>query len=102
MDKADTIATFFMKISKIRDQLGASGEIISDRDIFILTLNGLQSIGSHSFRVLVGDPNCPSLIGYGHIVLRRRPDLLPEVHKVPIMMRVMPLPCMQGKEKEND
>jgi hypothetical protein len=31
MTKSDTIATFFMKISEIRGQLGAIGEIISDR-----------------------------------------------------------------------
>jgi hypothetical protein len=61
-----------------------------------------QAIGSNSFRVLVGDPNCLSLITYGQIVLRRRSDLLPEVHNVPIMMRVMSLPLMQGKEKEED
>jgi SOS-response transcriptional repressor LexA len=61
-----------------------------------------QAIGSHSFRVLVGDPNCLSLIGYGQIILRRRSDLLPEVRKVPIMMRVMPLPLMQGKANKED
>jgi hypothetical protein len=61
-----------------------------------------QAIGSHSFRVLVGNQNFLSLIDYGKIVLRRRPNLLPEVHKVPIMMKVMPLPLMQGKAKEKD
>jgi hypothetical protein len=43
MTKADTVATFFMKISEIRDQLGAIGEIISDRELVMLTLNGLPS-----------------------------------------------------------
>jgi hypothetical protein len=43
MTKADTIATFFMKIVEIRDQLGAIGEIISDREPVMLTLNGLPS-----------------------------------------------------------
>jgi hypothetical protein len=43
MAKGDTVATFFMKISKIRDQLGAIGEIISDRELVMLTLNGLPS-----------------------------------------------------------
>jgi hypothetical protein len=41
MTKADTIATFFMKISKIRDQLGAIGEIISDIELFLTTLDAL-------------------------------------------------------------
>jgi hypothetical protein len=43
MTKADTVATFFMKIVEIRDQLGAIGEIISDRELVMLTLNGLPS-----------------------------------------------------------
>jgi hypothetical protein len=42
MTKADTIATFFMKISEIRDQLGAIGENISDRELVWTTLNALS------------------------------------------------------------
>jgi hypothetical protein len=41
MTKADTIATFFMKISAIRDQLGAIGEIVSNRQLVLTTLNAL-------------------------------------------------------------
>jgi hypothetical protein len=41
MTKADTIATFFMKISEIRDQLGAIGETITDREHVMTTLNAL-------------------------------------------------------------
>jgi hypothetical protein len=43
MTKSDTVATFFMKISEIRGQLGAIGEIISDRELVMITLNGLPS-----------------------------------------------------------
>jgi hypothetical protein len=42
MTKADTIATF-MKIAEIRDQLGTIGEIISNRELVMLTLNGIPS-----------------------------------------------------------
>jgi hypothetical protein len=38
MTKADIVATFFMKISEIRDQLGAIGETISDREVVLTTL----------------------------------------------------------------
>ena len=31
MTKGDTVATFFMKISEIKEQLGAIGEIMSGR-----------------------------------------------------------------------
>jgi hypothetical protein len=41
MTKGDTIAIFFMKMSEIRDQLGAIGEIISDRELVLTTLNNL-------------------------------------------------------------
>ena len=41
MTKGDTVATFFMKMSEIRDQLGAIGEIISDKDLVLTTLNSL-------------------------------------------------------------
>jgi hypothetical protein len=41
MTKGDTIATFFIKMSEIRDQLGAIGEIISDRELVLTTLNNL-------------------------------------------------------------
>jgi hypothetical protein len=41
MTKADTIATFFMNISEIRDQLGAIGETTTDRERVMITLNAL-------------------------------------------------------------
>jgi hypothetical protein len=41
MTKDDTIATFFMRISEIRDQLGAIGETISDRELVMTTFNAL-------------------------------------------------------------
>ena len=41
MTKGDTVATFFMKISEIKEQLGAIGEIMSDRELVLSTLNNL-------------------------------------------------------------
>jgi hypothetical protein len=41
MMKADTITTFFMKISEIRDQLGGIGETITNRELVMITLNAL-------------------------------------------------------------
>jgi hypothetical protein len=41
MTKGDTVAAFFMKMSEIRDRLGAIGEIISDRELVLTTLNNL-------------------------------------------------------------
>jgi hypothetical protein len=58
-----------------------------------------QAIGIHSFKVSVGDPNCPSLIVYGQTVLKRRPDLQLEACNVPIMMKINPFPLVQGKRR---
>jgi len=41
MTKGDIVVIFFMKMSKIRDQLSAIGEIISDRALVLTTLNAL-------------------------------------------------------------
>jgi hypothetical protein len=41
MTKVDTIATFFMKISEIRDQLGAIVETITNRELVMTTLNDI-------------------------------------------------------------
>jgi hypothetical protein len=43
MTKDDTMTTFFMKTSEIRDQLGAIGETITDRELVMITLNALPS-----------------------------------------------------------
>jgi hypothetical protein len=41
MMKVDTIATFFMKILEIKDQLGVIGETVTDRELVMITLNAL-------------------------------------------------------------
>jgi hypothetical protein len=41
MTKGDTIAIIFMKISEIKEQLETIGEIMSDRELFLTTLNNL-------------------------------------------------------------
>jgi hypothetical protein len=43
MTKEDIIATFFMKIVEIRDKLGTIGEIILDKELVMITLNGLPN-----------------------------------------------------------
>jgi hypothetical protein len=43
MTKDDTIATFFIKSSEIKDQLGSIGETITDRELVMITLNALPS-----------------------------------------------------------
>jgi hypothetical protein len=41
MEKGDTVATFFMTILEIKEQPGAIGEIMSDKELVLSTLNNL-------------------------------------------------------------
>jgi hypothetical protein len=41
MTKGDTVSMFFMKISEIKEQLETMGEIMSDRELVLITLNNL-------------------------------------------------------------
>jgi hypothetical protein len=41
MTKGNTISIFFMKISEIKEQLETIGEIMSDRELVLTTLNNL-------------------------------------------------------------
>ena len=41
MMKDDTVSLFFMKLSEIKEQLETSGEIMSDRELFLTTLQSL-------------------------------------------------------------
>ena len=41
MTKVDTIATYFMKISQLKEQLIAIGETVDDEDLVAVALDGL-------------------------------------------------------------
>lgn len=41
MAKEDLVMSYFMKISKLKDQLGTIGHDIEDKDIVMISLNGL-------------------------------------------------------------
>jgi hypothetical protein len=59
MTKADTIVTFFMRISEIIDQLGAIGETISDRELVMATLNALPRHWEPFLQSISGRPDLP-------------------------------------------
>jgi hypothetical protein len=59
MTKDDTIVTFFMKISEIRDQLGAIGEIITDRELVMITLIALPSHWEPFIQSISGSTDLP-------------------------------------------
>ena len=56
--------------------------------------------GNHSFRVLVGDPNFPSLINCGHNLHKKRLYLKLEAYCMALnMKKTMPLHLMPRREK---
>jgi hypothetical protein len=60
MTKGDTVVTFFMKISEIKEQLKAIGEIMSDREIFLSTLNNLPKHWEPFLQSISGRENLPT------------------------------------------
>ena len=60
-------------------------------------------LGNHSFRALVGDPNCPSLINYGQIVNKKKLDLQLEASYMALnMKKAKPLQHMLEEEKVSE
>jgi hypothetical protein len=59
MTNADTIATFFMNILEIKDQLGAIGETISDRELVMTTLNALPRHWEPFLQIISGRTYLP-------------------------------------------
>ena len=64
MTKVDIVATFFMKISEIRDQLGAIGETISYKELVLTTLN---SFPRHWEPFLQSISGREDLLGFDHL-----------------------------------
>jgi len=58
--KGDTVATFFMKISEIKEQLGAIGEIMFDKELVLSTLNNLQKVSESFLQSISGRDKLPT------------------------------------------
>jgi hypothetical protein len=72
--KVDTIATLFLKISEIRDQLGVVGETTTNRELVMILSMLFQDIGNHSFKVSVEEQIYLNLIVYGQTARMRKLD----------------------------
>ena len=68
MDKLETLSTYFTRASQIKDQLASIGDPVVEKELVLTTLNGFPS----SWDVFVQGRSYPSLIGHGHIVLKKR------------------------------
>ena len=60
MEKGDTVVIFFMKISKIKEQLEAIGEIMSDRELVLSTLNNLPNHWEPFLQCINGRESLPT------------------------------------------
>jgi hypothetical protein len=60
MTKGDTIATFFMNISKIKYQLAAIGEIMSNKKLVLSTLNNLPKHWEYFLQSISGREKLPT------------------------------------------
>jgi hypothetical protein len=60
MMKGDTISIFFMKISEIKKQLVTIGEIMSDRELVLTTLNNLPKKWEPFLQSISGRESLPT------------------------------------------
>jgi hypothetical protein len=60
MTKGDTVATFFMKILEIKEQLGAIGETMSDRELVLSTLKYLPKHSEPFLQSISGREKLPT------------------------------------------
>jgi hypothetical protein len=43
MDNSESVTSYLMRVSQIRDQLAAIGDVISDKELVTTTLNGFPT-----------------------------------------------------------
>ena len=60
MNKGHTIQAYFMRISKIKEQLSTTGEIVSDKDLVLITLGGLSPTWETSITTINKNDNFPA------------------------------------------
>jgi hypothetical protein len=72
MSSADTVASYLMRITQIRDQLAAIGEAVDDTELVNVALNGFPGLGNHLCRGFVHERSCHHLTDCGPIASRRR------------------------------
>lgn len=63
MAKGDSVVTYFMKISELRDQLSAIGDQVIDKDLVMLALNGLPHSWEPFIQSISGRSKLPKFDG---------------------------------------
>jgi hypothetical protein len=74
MDNSESVTSYLMRVSQIRDQLAAIGDVISDKELVTTTLNRFPTFGFLLYEC-VQESSYPSLISYGQIAHMKNLDL---------------------------
>jgi len=74
MNKSETTGNYFMRISKIKDQLASIGDPIEDVELVTTTLNGFPSSWDPFVQGFAPEANCPSSTSYGNTTPKRNPS----------------------------
>jgi hypothetical protein len=72
MSKSDTVASYLMRITQIRDQLAAIGEAVDDTELVNVALNGFPGSWEPFVQGFVHERSCHHLTDCGPIASRRR------------------------------
>ena len=60
MNRGETIQAYFMRISKIKDQLSIVGEIVSNKKLVLITLRGLSPTWETFITTINNNDKCPT------------------------------------------
>ena len=74
MKNSESISSYLMRVSHIRDKLSTIGDVISDKDLVNTTLNGFPTFWI-PFVDCVEEASYPSLISYEQIAHTKNLDL---------------------------
>lgn len=61
MDKGELVASFFMEVTEIRDQLQGMGELVIESEMVTTTINGLPDLWDGFVGVICARKDTPSL-----------------------------------------
>jgi hypothetical protein len=73
-----------MKISHIKHQLGAIGDLVDDAELWLRLLMAFLLLGTHLFTEFVQEVNFSNLPSYGQAIPKKNPNKYPN-HKRPMI-----------------
>ena len=59
MTKSENIASYFMRITELRDKIKFSGDNLEEKDLVMITLNGLPPYWKYFIQTISGQTKFP-------------------------------------------